>query len=396
MTATRQHCSTTAAEGILYVSFELGWNKWVLCFTTGPGVKIRERTIRGRDVAAVRREIAWAKERLGLPATAAVCSCYEAGRDGFWVHRWLSAEGVNNLVVDAGSMLVNSKRKQAKTDRIDGRLLLADLLRHHVGEKRWSVVQVPSVEDEDRRQLHRELMTLKEEQTEHVNRLKGLLAGVGLACSCVTGAFPEWLKEARLYDGQPVPPELRERLVREHRRWQVCHEQIEELEATRQTRLQRHDPSDPGLKRMRQLLPLKAIGPTSAWLLEREIFGWRKIRNRRELGGLLGLTPTPRNSGAESREVGISKAGNRWVRAIAIEIAWDWLRWQRASRLSQWFMERFGKGSRRQRRIGIVALARKLVIALWRYREHGVAPEGAVLVDWRRKVGGVRACAAVT
>src|SRR6185503_557188 len=233
MTATGQHCNTMAGEHRLFVSFELGWGEWGLFFTTSPGQRPRERQVKARDLAAVRREIAAAKERFGLPADAPVCSCYEAGRDGFWLHRFLTEEGIHNLVVDAGSMLVNRRRKQAKTDRLDGRHLLADLLRHHAGEKRWSVVHVPSAVDEDRRQLHRDLMTLKEEQTEHVNRIKSLLASMGLACGQVTASLPAWLAEARLYNGQPLPGELHARLLREHRRWQLCHEQIEELEATR-------------------------------------------------------------------------------------------------------------------------------------------------------------------
>jgi transposase len=393
MTATRADCSNTGV-GALYVAFELGWGEWKLFFTT-PGVrKVRERAVKGRDLAAVRRELALAKERLELPATAPVHSCYEAGRDGFWLHRFLSEEGVDNLVIDAGSMRVQGRRKQAKTDRIDGRLLLTDLLRHHAGEEPWSVVRVPSPADEDARQLHRELITLKGEQTEHVNRIKGLLAAMGLACGRVTETFPQWLAEARLYQGAPVPVELAARLLREHQRWRLCHEQIAELERTRKARLQADDPSDGGQAKMRQLLQLKGIGPASAWLLVREIFAWRQIRNRRQLASLVGLTPTPRDSGQEAREVGISKAGNSWVRALLIEIAWDWLRWQRASRLSQWFAERFGKGSRRQRRIGIVALARKLLIACWRYVEHGIVPEGAVVVDWRRKLSGTHTAAA--
>lgn len=383
MSATRNNdCTRTAA--FLYLSLELGDGKWELAFTVGLGRKPRQRKVKPGDFVAVTKEIQDAKRKFDLPEDTHVVSCYEAGRDGFWLHRFLHAQGVENLVVDSSSILVDRRKRRAKTDRLDGVQLLRVLIRWHLGEQDvCSVVNVPSEQDEDSRQLHRELETLRKEQTAHTNRIKGLLITCGLPTD-VHRRFPAVLKKLRMYNGNPVPPELQKRLLREFERMQQTNRQVRELERERARRIRDEDDA-PNVQKVQQLMGLRAIGPNSAWLFVHEVFGWRKIRNRRELASLLGLTPTPYNSGTQERDQGISKAGNRRMRAMAIEIAWIWLRYQPDSELSHWYGRRFSHGGKRMRKIGIVAVARKLVIALWRYLETGVPPAGAELRDWRTK-----------
>jgi transposase len=251
------------------------------------------------------------------------------------------------------------------------------LIRYHNDEpKVWHVVRVPTVEQEDGRQLHRELASLKRERTQHINRIKGLLVSQGVRLP-INKDFPEQVSTVKLWDGTPLPPGLKARVRREFERSQLVNQHIKELEA--QQRQTIRTATDPQSEMIRQLLTLRGLGPISAWLFVHEFFGWRQFRNRRQVGALAGLTPTPYQSGDSYREQGIDKAGNRHIRAIAIEIAWAWLRLQPDSALSQWYQQRFGHGNSRIRRIGIVALARKLLIALWRYLETGEVPEGAVL-----------------
>jgi transposase len=255
--------------------------------------------------------------------------------------------------------------------------LLSMLMRYDNGERKlWSVVRVPTVEQEDSRQLHRDLVALRGERTRHINRIKGLLASYGVRMRMGRG-FLDRLETKRLWDGRPLPLGLKRRLVREYERFEMVNRQIDEVKGERAELLKTSESSD--VEMVRELLELRGIGPNSAWLYVMEFFGWRGFRNRREVGALAGLVPTPHQSGDESWERGISKAGNRYIRSMAIQIAWAWLRWQPGSKLSRWYQERFANGSPRLRRIGIVALARKLLIDLWRYLQHGVIPEGAEL-----------------
>jgi transposase len=181
----------------------------------------------------------------------------------------------------------------------------------------------------------------------------------------------------RLWDGSPLPPGLRARLQREGDHAQFLHAKILELERQRQQAIAHG--RGPAVAKVRQMLRLRAIGPSGAWVYVNKFFGWRRFRNRKEVGAAAGLTPTPYQSGDESREQGISKAGSRHIRAVAIEMAWCWLRYQPRSRLTRWYQVRFGRGGARARKVGIVALARKLLIELWRYLEYGVIPDGAAL-----------------
>lgn len=309
-------------------------------------------------------------------------SCYEAGRDGFWIHRWLETQGVQNVIVDSSSIEVNRRARRAKSDGLDAAKLLSMLFRHVGGERVWSVVRVPTSEEEQARQLNRELQSLGQESTRHVNRIKGLLASIGLVLK-VDKHFPKTLKEARQWNGQPVPEELRDRLLRDFEQLQVVNRQIRAMNQQRNQTLRTKD--SPALQQVRQLLGLRGIGVNSAWLFVHEFFAWRKFQNRREVGSLAGLAPTPYASGDLRHEQGISKAGNKQMRWMAVEIAWWWLHLQPDSELTQWYQRRFAQGNSRQRRIGIVALARKLLVALWKYLQTGELPEGAQLADWETK-----------
>ena len=364
-------------EPRLYIAFELSNKQWKVGSTIGLGQAPRLRTITAGDLSQVRDEIDRAKRRFSLAQKVPVVSCYEAGRDGFWLHRYLLSEGIENIIVDSASLEVNRRKRKVKTDRVDARKLLTMLIRYHNGEpKVWHVVRVPTLQQEDDRQLHRELASLKRERTQHINRIKGLLVSQGVRLE-INKDFPEQVSAAKLWDSSPLPSALKARVLREFARIQLVNQHLKVLEAE-QRRIIR-TAADPQTEMIRQLLTLRGIGPTSAWLFVHEFFAWRQFRNRREVGALAGLTPTPYQSGDSYREQGIDKAGNRHIRAIAIEIAWAWLRLQPNSALSQWYQERFGHGNSRLRRIGIVALARKLLIALWRYLETGEVPEGAVL-----------------
>jgi transposase len=368
----------------LYVALELGQDKWHLACATQAAEKPRFRAIPARDLGRLADEIRKAKERFRLPPDAPVRTCYEAGRDGFWVHRALAARGIDNVVVDSTSIEVDRRKKRVKSDPVDAAKLLNLLCRYHAGEgKVWRVVRVPAVADEDRRQLHRGLRDLQRQQTECSNRIQGLLASCGLTAE-VNARFRDTLAELRDWAGEPVPAGLQRRLLQEFAVWEAVHAQVCQAGNEQERRLRTG--SEPHLEKVRRLMGLKAVGVRTAWVLVNELFAWRGIRNGRELGALAGLTPTPYQSGQSDREQGISKAGNKHVRGLIVEVAWLWLRWQPGSDLSRWYARRFGAGGRRARKVGIVALARKLLIALWRYVDRGELPAGAVEKDWRLRV----------
>ena len=363
--------------GTVYLAFELGNTEWKLAFTVGLGQKPRERTIPAGEVGRLVEEIERAKQRFGLASSARVVSCYEAGRDGFWLHRFLGEVGVESLIVDSSSIEVQRRGRRVKTDRLDARKLVTMLIRYDGGERKvWSVVRVPALEEEENRQLHRELGELKRERTRLTNRIKGLLVGQGIRIE-LKRDFVERLGATQMWDGSPVPAALRCRLLREWTRVELINRQIRELEDDREELVREWD--SPEVEKVRRLMQLRGIGINFSWLLVMEFFGWRRFRNRRQVGSLAGLVPTPYQSGASSREAGISKAGNVWVRAVAIEMAWAWLRFQPRSELARWYRERYAQGGSRMRRIGIVAVARKLLVDLWRHLDWGVIPAGAAL-----------------
>src|SRR6516162_4164280 len=305
--------TTTAATGTLYLALELGQDKWLLAAATQAAQKPRLRGLPARDLTRLREEIAKAKQRFGLPAEAPVCTCYEAGRDGFWLHRALTAMGLRNVVVDSGAIEVNRRRKHVKTDPVDAAKLVNLLCRYHGGERKvWSVVNVPPVADEDRRQLHRGLKDLQRQQTECSNRIKGLLASQGLEAS-VDAQFRTTLAALRDWAGQPVPAELQQRLLQQYAVWETLHRQVRDAANEQERRLR--EGTEPYLEKVRRLMGLKAVGVRSAWVLVLELFAWRDIKSGKQLGALVGLTPTPYASGQSEREQGISKAGNKHVRS---------------------------------------------------------------------------------
>jgi transposase len=376
VTTRRAEEAMSARASALYLSFELGEREWKLAFTLGLGHRPRHRTVRARDFAQVLAEIAAAQAHWALAPTTVVRSCYEAGRDGFWLHRALTAHGVANVVVDAASIEVNRRLRRAKADRLDNEKLGEMLQRYHAGERWvWHVVRVPSEADEDRRHLERERTTLVQEQTRLRNRLQGLLANHGVSVP-LRGDVGAALRGVRRWDGSPLPPRCLQRCEQEWARLTTVAAALATLATERHTAL---GGADAVARCGQRLAQLRAVGATIAWTWATELFAWRDFRNGREVGSLLGLTPTPSQSGATHRELGIAKHGNPRLRALAVEAAWFWLRYQPQSALSQWYQTRFGGGSPRLRRIGIVALARKLVIALWRWVTFHELPEGAVL-----------------
>jgi transposase len=367
--------ATTAIN--LLLAFELGERTWKLGFTTGFGQRPRLRQVPAGAVDRLLEEIARAKRRLKLADDTPVISCYEAGRDGFWLHRYLVAHGITNHVVDSSSIEVNRRARRAKTDKLDLAGLLNLLARYLAGDRRaWRVVRVPTVAEEDARQLHRSWEAVQQDRTRLICRLQGLLVTQGVRLP-ITDEFLPQLEAARLWDGTPVPEGLRARLTRVWRQLELVNAQLEDVASARAAL-----PVDLATTTGRyvQGLPtLRGIGPVGSWVLATEIFGWREIRNARQLGGLVGLVPAPFQSGETAHDQGITRAGNKHVRRLMVQLAWSWRRYQPTSALTRWYEERFGRGSRRQRRIGIVALARKLLIALWRYVEHGEMPEGAIV-----------------
>jgi transposase len=377
MSQTASRRNSTAMGSGLFVAFELGWSRWRLAFGSAMGQRAWQVTIQARNVVALTEAIGKARQRLGLPETCPIFSCYEAGRDGFWLHRLLQHKGIANLVVDSSSIEVNRRARRAKTDRLDAEKLLSMLLRYHLGEKKlWSVVHVPTPEQEDGRHLQRQIRTLKKEQTRSINRIRGLLANQGVAVKANRRGLLESLDSIRIWDGSPLPEGLRCRLETEVARHLFVHRQLLDLESERDARIRQS--CDRAAEIARRLMTLRGIAQVGAETYGREL-SWRGFTNRRQVGSLIGLTPTPHQSGDSSRERGISRAGNRHVRGVAIDLAWLWLRQQPESELTLWYNRRFASGSPSLRKIGIVALARKLVIALWRYADFGEIPKGALL-----------------
>lgn len=363
----------TANEKVLYMALELSDKKWKLGFSEG--TKQRQVTVESGDWEGLQTQIETAREKLKLAGACRIVSCYEAGRDGFWIHRRLLEDGIENLVVDSSSIEVNRRSRRAKTDSVDVKSLLRLLMRYWQGEQAvMSVVRVPTIEEEDNRRLHRERERLVKERGSHSARIKALLVSQGLRLE-IRSDFLSQLATAKSAGGYELGVDLQAELRREYERYRLVNDQIKALEAEQKCRVEEQDGK--ATKQIAQLLQLKAVGWQSSWILVMEFFSWRAFRNQRQLASCAGLTPTPYASGDSEREQGISKAGNRQVRTLMIELSWMWLRYQPGSALSQWFERRFAHGGKRMRRIGIVALARKLLIALWQYVEEGIVPEGA-------------------
>ncbi len=377
-TSAQSRAATQGDTAMLCVSLELSSTTWLVT-SLAPGCdKMSKHRIEGGDSCGLldllRRLQAKAAKRLGAPVR--IVAIQEAGFDGFWIDRLLEAAGIESHVVDPASVAVPRRRRRAKTDKIDGELLLRTLLAWLRGEPRvCSMVVPPSSEEEDRRRLARERDILVEERSAHTNRIAGLLSTQG-----IRGYRPlrrdcrARLEELETGDGRPLPPGLKAEIGRELDRLELLRQQIAEVEAARDSLLAAEDNS-PG----KLLLQLRSIGPEFASVLWLEGL-YRRFDNRRQLAAFSGLAPSPWRSGKIDHEQGIAKSGNAKLRSTMIELAWLWLRYQPDSELSRWFRARVrGNKTRRYRKITIVAMARKLLIALWRYVTEGIVPEGAVM-----------------
>ena len=375
MTNTTHQAKSTAAA--LYVACELSANEWLLTMSRATDAPRRRARVRPGDRMAVERVVAETKRRMGLAADAPVRSCYEAGRDGFWPHRCLTTLGVTNLVVDSSSIEVPRRARRAKTERLDGEKLLRLQLRHWGGERdMWQVVHVPAREVEDARHASRGLTTLQAERTRYRNRIHSLLALHGVGRQRLDDQFPERLATATDWAGAPLPPGVQARALETWRLLQAV--ETERERARRAERQQARATATVAPTSVQRLVQLRAIAARSATVLVDELFG-RDLRNRRQVGALTGLVSAPYRSGTIVRDQGVAPSGLPAVRRVAVEIAWAWVRYQPTSALTQWYHRRFGSGGAVTRRIGIVALARRVIIALWRYLETGVVPEGALL-----------------
>lgn len=373
MTATIRP-SVSVSEPTLYVAFELSAKSWKLALTSGFGVMPWLRTVPAGDLPTVGRVVAEGRRRWDLPITTRVVSCYEAGRDGFWIHRALTAQGVANRVVDSASIEVNRRARRAKTDRLDALKLVTMLVRVCGGERGvWSEVRVPSEADEAARHVSRERTALVQERTRIVSQARSWLATYG--CRLPKTRSGQWWTSVRDWHGVPLPVTVQARLARADARLLLIAEQLETLETVQQTARAAAAPSSA----LARLVQVKGVATTAASVLIDEGLIWRAFRNRREIGSVLGFTPTPYQSGERSQEQGISRAGNRRLQAISVQLAWQWVRWQPASPITQWFVRRYAGGGKRLRRIGIVAVARRVVITLWRYATTGVLPNGVIV-----------------
>jgi transposase len=363
----------------IFVSLELSRLKWLITsLSPGAGERMSKFAVAGGDapglLACLTELQRKAQARTGR--SFRIISIQEAGLDGFWIHRILEREGVESYVVDPASIATSRRRRRAKTDRIDGEALVRALLAYKRGEPRvCAMLRVPTPEEEDRRRLARERKALTNERVRHVNRVKGLLFGQGISnYQPLNRDRRKRLEELMTGDGRPLPPALKAQISRELDRIELLIEQIKEVEKARDAMmLAEQTSSSPAL-----LLNLKGVGPQFAAVIWSEGLS-RQFDNRRQVAAYAGLAPTPWQSGQVDRDQGVSKSGNRRLRTTLIQLAWLWLRHQPTSALAIWFKERVAKKGGRQKNAAIVALARKLLVAMWKYVTAGVVIEGAVL-----------------
>ena len=377
MQVSTESAPTAGHNGTIFVAIELSQKTWLVTLHSPDRDRISRHKLEGGDhgglLELIRKVEARAAEKLGWAPR--VVSCYEAGYDGFWLHRLLQAAGITNFVFDAASIAVEQRSRRAKTDRIDGELMLRTLMAYLRGEPRVvRIVRAPSVVEEDVRRTSRERDRLVKEQTAHSNRIKALLRLLGVAVGTPRRQnWLAWLEQQRDWQAQPLPPHLLAEIKREHARLMLVREQIATLEQAQVAEV------PDAMSERRQLLQrLKALGPAFSATLVNELF-YKDFRNRREVAAYCGLAPSPWKSGGIDLEQGISKAGNHRARHKAIELAWLWLRHQPDSALSRWFRNRTANAGKRARRIAIVALARKLIVALWRYLSTGLVPDQATM-----------------
>jgi transposase len=367
--------------GAIFISLELSRSSWLITsLSPGGAEKLSKHSVRGSDVAGLLERFAHLREkaRARTGKVFPLIVIQEAGLDGFWIHRVLASEGIESHVVDPASITTSRRRRRAKTDRIDGEVLVRALLAYKRGEPRvCAMVKAPTPEEEDRRRVCRERQVLIAERVQHVNRVKGLLF-----CQGITGYGPlrrdrrERLEELQTGDSRPLPDHLKAQVRRELDRIELLIEQIKAVEAERDAMLAREHAVTPAPAAM--LLDIKGIGPEFAGILWAEGL-FRHFDNRRQVAAYAGLAPTPWQSGSVDREQGVSKAGNPRLRTTLIQLAWLWVRHQPRSALALWFEERVKRNGGRLKKTTIVALARKLLVALWKYVSAGIVIEGAVL-----------------
>lgn len=368
--------------GAIFVSLELSRSSWVVTALLPGGERMSRHTVPGGDIAGLLDRFSQlrgkAQARTGRHFPIIVIQ--EAGLDGFWIHRALEKQGVESHVVDPASIATSRRRRRAKTDRLDGETLVRALLAFKRGEPRvCAMVKAPSPEDEDRRRITRERKVLICERVEHVNRIKGLFFAQG-----IRGYEPlrrdrrARLEELRTGDGRDLPPHLKAQILRELDRLELTLAQIKAVEAERDAALAEEPQHREMPATAKMLLGIKGIGPEFAALLWSEGL-FRHFDNRRQVAAYAGLAPTPWQSGAVSREQGVSRAGNPRLRSTMIQLAWLWLGHQPQSALTRWFRERVERNGGRLRKTAIVALARKLLVALWKYVSSGVVIEGAAM-----------------
>jgi transposase len=369
-------------EVAVFVTLELSKSAWLLAAQAIPSGKTSAHRLGGGDVSgllALLRRLQEREQRSSGREVAIILG-YEAGYDGFWLQRRLSAEALTCFVMDPGSLQVDRRARRAKTDRLDAAMLLRALMAWCRGDHAaCRMVQVPSVEREDARRTHRERQRLIAERVQHVNRIKGLLATQGVyAFQPLRRDRWERLKEVRTGDGRDLPQRLRGEIEREFRRLELVLEQVAAAEAERDAAVANPAIEDADAEKVTRLARLGGIGTELATVLVREAL-YRPFATRKQVAAYAGLTPSPYASGDRQRDRGISKAGNPLLRKSMIELAWLWLRYQPGSGLARWFVERVGTGRGRIRKVTAVALARKLLVALWRYLATGLVPEGARL-----------------
>jgi transposase len=365
----------------IFVSLELSRSTWLITsLVPGGREKMSKHSVRGGDIAGLLNHLTKLQDKAHARAGASfpIITIQEAGLDGFWVHRVLDRAGIESHVVDAASILTSRRRRRAKTDRIDGEALLRTLLAYKRGEPRvCTMVRVPSPEEEDRRRLCRERKTLVAERVAHVNRIKGLLFAQGITdYEPLRGARRQRLEAQRTGDGRPLSPHLKAQIGRELDRLELLLEQLKAVEAERNALLEPANDAAPVA--VQALAGLRGIGPEFTAVLWSECL-FRSFRNRRQVAAYAGLAPTPWQSGSVQHEQGVSKSGNPRLRSTMVQLAWLWLRHQPTSELSLWFRERVKRNSGRGKKTTIVALARKLLVALWKFSSSGVVIEGAMM-----------------
>ena len=367
--------------GAIFVSLELSRSTWLITsLSPGAGEKMSKHSVPGGDVAGLLMRLSQIREkargRTGKSFPFIVVQ--EAGLDGFWIHRVLESKEIESHVVDAASIATSRRRRRAKTDRIDGETLVRALLAYKRGEPRvCAMVRVPTPEEEDRRRVSRERKTLTAERVEHVNRIKGLLFSQGVEYEPMHRNRRQRLEQLRTGDGRSLPEHLKRQIRRELDRLELVLEQIKTVEAERDAILSAaKEAKHPTPATM--LMDLKGIGAEFATVLWSEGL-FRKFDNRRQVAAYAGLAPTPWQSGTVDREQGVAKSGNPRLRTTMLQLAWLWLRHQPGSALSRWFLERVNRNGGRFRKTMITALARKLLVALWKYVTAGVVIEGATM-----------------